>query len=755
LFLFRDGHLEREFTLSDGESLAIGQPGHDTGLELEDRFISRRHCLLNASGGTITIQDLSSSNGTHVNGTRLHEAPVQLKEGDLVTFGKESNYRLQVGVATAPPPASAAPKALGELLRTKSQVTIGRDKGCDIVIRSLAVSRQHVRVSRTNGGYTVEDLDSTNGTFVNGQRIRGTTSLGPSDTVAIGPMSYTLDAMPTDLRQHTAIVAENVEKTYPNGNIGLRPTAIKIRAREFVAVMGPSGCGKSTLLKALNGDNPASSGTVYVHGLELREHFDRLKRNIGYVPQDDIVHRELTVEQSLYYAAKLRLASDVTRAEIDARIDEVLSSLNINDQHTRSQRISSLSGGQRKRVSIAVELLNEPSILFLDEPTSPLDPETIDEFLKCIKRLAERVTTIVMVTHKPEDLQYVDKVIFLATGGYLVFLGERKRILDYFDKTSIVEIYALLSDRSKGTDWYNKWIGENPLSVIETKPHPIKRSRRESFLRQTLWLSRRYFNIKWNDKANLMLLLAQPVIVALLLSAIFMFVQNGTLFMMALSAIWFGASNAAREIVDELPIYRRERLFNLRIGPYLTSKLIVLGLIAFVQIVVYVAIMEIRYMDTRMPLGSFWQSVGFMFYLSLVSTFLGLLISAIFRTAEQVITIVPIVLLPQIMLSGAVNRINSQFIEIVSYGTLGRWGMEGLARIQDMNSPMGAGVVFGYPGSEPSQAPPVSALEVLDFYRPELLGWFDSLPLNFIVITAMGILFLSALVFAMKRKDTI
>jgi hypothetical protein len=283
----------------------------------------------------------------------------------------------------------------------------------------------------------------------------------------------------------------------------------------------------------------------------------------------------------------------------------------------------------------------------------------------------------------------------------------------------------------------------------------MRRPRRESVLRQTAWLSRRYLNIKWNDKANLLLLLAQPIVVALLLSAIFMFMQNGTLFMMALSAIWFGTNNAAREIVGELPIYRRERLFNLRIGPYLMSKLLVLSLIAFLQIVIYVGILQLRYADTRMPLGDFWQSVGFMFYLSVVSTFLGLLVSAIFRNTEQVITIVPIILLPQIMLSGAVNRINSQFIEIVSYGTLGRWGMEGLARIQDMNSPTGAGVVFGYPGSDPAQAPPVSALDVLDFYRADLLGWFDSLPLNLLVVGVMGVVLLVSLVVAMRLKDTI
>lgn len=756
--VFRNDSLEFELSISNGQSITVGRLGHGAAVELDDKFISRLHCQFTCSDDQVFVEDLGSANGTHLKGGRLEpKERARISGGDEISLGAESPYSLALESDTAgqSDPSPTGDIFLGELLNTRDEVTIGRDSSCDIAIPILAVSRKHAVVSRTADGYTVKDLDSTNGTFVNGQRIRGAVALRETDALSVGPMTYQITAGATDIRQRTAIVAENVEKVYPNGNIGLHPTAIKVRAKEFIAVMGPSGCGKSTLLRTLNGENPATSGTVYVHGLELRQNFDRLKRNIGYVPQDDIVHRELTVEKSLFYAAKLRLPKDVTNAEIRGRIDEVLSSLNINDPETRKQRISSLSGGQRKRISIAVELLNEPSILFLDEPTSPLDPETIDEFLKCIKSLTEKGTTVIMVTHKPEDLNYVDKVIFLSSGGYHVFLGERASVLDYFKKESIVAVYSLLSDKRQGVEWYNRWLGENPLSAIETKPQPIKKPKPEPMLRQVFWLSRRYLNIKWNDKFNLLLLLAQPIIVALLLSAIFMFVQNGTLFMMGISSIWFGTSNAAREIVDEMPIYRRERLFNLRIAPYITSKMLVLSLISFVQIVIYVIIIQLRYEATRAPLGSFWGSVGFMFYLSTVATFLGLLVSAIFKNTEQVVTIVPIILLPQIMLSGAINRINSQFIELVSYGTLGRWGMEGLGRIQDMNSPQGAGVVFGYPGSDPATAPPVSSLEVLDFYRPDLLGWFDSLPLNIVVVGAMGLTFLVALIIAMRVKDSI
>lgn len=198
--------------------------------------------------------------------------------------------------------------------------------------------------------------------------------------------------------------------------------------------MGPSGCGKSTLLKALNGDSPASSGEVFIFGLELVKNYELLKQKIGYVPQDDIVHSELTVNETLYYAAKLRLSDGALETLIQERITEILVSLNLNDTAIRSTKIKNLSGGQRKRISIAVELLNRPSILFLDEPTSSLDPETIEEFLKCLRYLCQQGTTVIMVTHKPEDLHFVDEIIFLGAKGHHAFAGSKNEFLSYFQK---------------------------------------------------------------------------------------------------------------------------------------------------------------------------------------------------------------------------------------------------------------------------------------------------------------------------------
>jgi ABC-type multidrug transport system ATPase subunit len=177
--------------------------------------------------------------------------------------------------------------------------------------------------------------------------------------------------------------------------------------------MGPSGCGKTTLLKVLNGETPSTEGRVLISGLDLDENYDYVKTLIGYVPQDDIIHRELTVDQTLYYAARLRMGQ-VDPELMANKIEQVLSALKIVDH--RSKPVSKISGGQRKRVSIAVEILTDPLILFLDEPTSPLDPQTIEEFLSILKDLSLNGTTVVMVTHKPEDLLYMDSVIFMAEG---------------------------------------------------------------------------------------------------------------------------------------------------------------------------------------------------------------------------------------------------------------------------------------------------------------------------------------------------
>jgi ABC-type multidrug transport system ATPase subunit len=768
--------------IKQGSSITFGRAGHGADIEIDDSTISRTHAELSYSSQGLRVMDPGSKNGVYVNNVLIPKnQPMDVNVGDRLVIGP---YQIEFEFAAE---KKRTDSLLKQLLTEKNRITIGRNSDNDIVLSDPTVSRHHAAISVESGKYWVEDLDSTNGTYLNDVLVKTRTEFGEQDTLLISLHAFQLNKAQKDLRSESAIIAQGIEKKYPNGYVGLKQMSAEIPNSHFVALMGPSGCGKSTLLKALNGDNPASSGQVYIHGLLLNMHYNFLKRKIGYVPQDDIVHRELTVERTLYFAAKLRLPESTSDAELEVRIDKVLTSLNINDPKIRKTQIKDLSGGQRKRISIAVELLNQPTILFLDEPTSPLDPETIDEFLKCIRQLVKEGTTVVMVTHKPEDLKYVDRVIFLAANGYLSFYGEKEDFLKHFDADNIIEIYAKLNKPKNALPYYNQLLKNEQTPELEDEAVFNKSTQKESFWLQLYWLVLRYLNIKINDRSNLVLLVAQPVIISVLVIFIFKNLELGVMFLMAIAAIWFGVSNAAKEIVGELPIYLRERMFNLKINTYILSKLAVLSLIAFIQVLIFVTIIYQNYKNYNtgeMPeiyLQSFGTSVWFMFYISIAATAMGLLLSSLFDNTERVMTVVPIALMPQIMLAGVISKIEHIGVELLSFLTLGRWGTEGLARIQDLNSegldPLGpvasivthvpkmtsdtvnvgsCNCISVIPDENQLMAAKKEALALLNFYDPELNligGAFDNLVSNILMIAVISAIFFGMTYLALKKKD--
>ncbi len=583
--------------------------------------------------------------------------------------------------------------------------------------------------------------------------------------------------------KNLSIQAIGITKKYPKNKIGLQPLSLDIKQKSFVALMGPSGCGKSTLLKCLNGDNPATLGEVYINGLSLIDNYDEVKKSIGYVPQDDIIHRELSVYNTLFYAAKLRLPDGTSNEEIKQRINKVLKSLKLNQhdqgdsQHQKNikhKKIKELSGGQRKRISIAVELLTEPSILFLDEPTSPLDPETIDSFLKSLQDLAKEGTSIIMVTHKPEDLNYVDEVVFLGVKGHLVYKGIPETITSHFNVDSIIEVYSKMSDLEEVKKNYIK--PKETSHLLNTNPKPTK-SKAHSNLRQLYWLSKRYLNIKINDANNLLLLLLQPIIIGGLVSLVFTEFRIGVLFLTAISAIWFGVSNAAKEIVGELPIYKRERMYNLNINTYIVSKVIILALIALIQLIVFVAIIHFNFKFNTISefpetyLRPFWDAVGFLFMISCSATLIGLFLSSYFNTTEKVMTVVPITLMPQIMLAGVMTKLDSRIIEILSFFTLGRWGTEGFARLQDdyfKTNNLGAESIIipeynpdGYHKND-CKCEATNALDQLALHDESLTDQgiligdlFNSITANSIAVLVLSIIMYLLIFISLSKKDSI
>ena len=694
------------YELKDGEVISIGRKGCGANVEIDSTNVSKIHCYVKKEGDLIKILDNDSRNGVERNGGKITKQEWQeVNSGDRYSIAgyilkfipshvTGKNPQLATVSGRDPEGRLRSPDIntkFKELVRLKLPIKIGRMPTNDIVLPDVVaydsiVSRVHAEITYRDGRYWIEDLGSTNHTYVNDEILtaKQPKALAETDTVLIHLHCFTLAGGYRDLREEVAIRAEGISKKYPNGFLGLNPMSVEIPYKQIVALMGPSGCGKSTLLKALNGDNPATSGNVYIHGLSLRENYKLLKRKIGYVPQDDIIHSELTVDKTLYLAARLRLPDDTPEEEIENRISEVLTSLNF-DGSVRHKKVGGLSGGQRKRVCIAVELLSRPTILFLDEPTSPLDPETIEEFLNALQKLAKSGTTIVMVTHKPEDLNYADKVIFMAAQGYFVYYGDRNGLTDRFSVDHIIKIYTKsggweTEEEKKG--YLNKYyLKPAERNIAQEQVGNLGMDKQNSLFLQFYWLTKRYLNIKMNDTANLVLLLAQPFIISGLISFIFHEINISVMMLLAVSAIWFGVSNASKEIVGEFSVYKRERMFNLNIHTYILSKWLVLTLISLVQVIIFVAIIHIRF-HSDANLGNYWQNAAFMLCIASSATLLGLSLSAYFSSTEKVLTVVPIVLMPQIMLAGVVEQIKSVHIDVLSYLTLGRWGTEGFLRLQ-------------------------------------------------------------------------
>lgn len=755
------------FKPNEASAVVIGRDNScDVSFPTVQNISSQHAQLIQDENNNLYIVDLGSTNGTFINNRKI-EKGVQypFSEKDSVSFASVDSLQLVFNPDSFASKQAQKPNSIPntnnldstdiiDKFRNKSKITLGRSKENDVWLDHAVVSKFHATIeSKGNNVYILTDEGSLNGTYLNGKRISGSEKVTESDTIIIGRFKLSLRGRAKDLTQEVAIRADRISKQFKGGNIGLHKTSFEIPAKSLMAVMGPSGCGKSTLLKALNGDSPPSSGSVYISGLNLSENFDYLKTHIGYVPQDDIVHKELTVEQSLYYAAKLRLENASSEA-IHQKIEQVLNELNIT--HIRKNLVGKISGGQRKRVSIAVEILTDPLILFLDEPTSPLDPQTIEEFLGILKKLSEKGTTVIMVTHKPEDLNYMDNVIFMAEGGHMVYQGDTKTYLNYFGTDDTVKVYTqLVAPKSK------KWVEKHNLNNTgsntknETK-QSLRNLSATNFFSQYWWLTIRYFNIKLNDVSNSLIMVGQAPIIAGLICLIFSNVTSAVPFLMAVCAVWFGTNNAAREIVGETAIYKRERMFNQGILAYIFSKITVLSAFAAIQSLLFTLIISANFSSSdpswNNPSGTFVWMLG----LSIASTMLGLLLSAVVSTSEKVMTLVPIALIPQIMLAGIVSKIENQFVEILSYVTLSRWGTEGFSIIQDKVS-----IEHLEPlNPENKIRETVSSVDQLKesfhkSYADRFGDWAFKLSLDELAVFIIAMICFVGIYIALKRKDSI
>src|SRR5512143_2301959 len=421
------------------ESLAIGR--HPTNqLVVDVPTISSEHAIVEYRAGVYHVIDRGSRNGTFVNGQRIAE--IDLTDGDLIRLGETGSNVVTLTYRAGQAPQAAALDQFD--LAAHDTLTIGRAAEGDLVLDSPLVSRHHARLERSGSVHVLIDLGSTNGTYVNSQRI-DRSELHAGDVVQIGPYRFTYQ--PGAISQVMSVQrgrldALHLTRRVDGGRLILNDSSLSIAPREFVAIVGGSGSGKTTLRNALSGFDPAE-GRVLLNGDDYYANFALYRSLIGYVPQDDIMHRELPVEQALRYAALLRLPGDTSHTEIEARIEQVLAEVDMDAQ--AEQIVGRLSGGQRKRVSIGMELLAEPGVFLLDEATSGLDPGLEKKLMYTLRRLADGGRTVALVTHATANIKQCDHVAFIGDGR-LVFFGPPSVALEFFGVGEFADIYEAIED---------------------------------------------------------------------------------------------------------------------------------------------------------------------------------------------------------------------------------------------------------------------------------------------------------------------
>src|SRR5690348_15501172 len=526
-----------EKTLRAGPSYRVGRdPQSD--IVIEDTRVSWNHAVLQSADGTWFVEDCGSTNGTFVGSQKIGRFEIA---GDCVLrFGSRGDgpamscslYSLQ---RTDWPSVDRRPSAVMPM--PARALRIGRQYDNDIVLNDLSVSRHHAELRNAgDGSYVIADLDSSNGTFLNGARVIFTSPVTEQDIIGIGPATFRL--VGSELRQFidsgdVSLIAQDLTVRLPGGRVLLDRVSFPIGERSVVAVIGPSGAGKTTLLRALTGMAPATEGAVLYDNRDLYAHYAELRHRIGLVPQEDVIYPHLTPRRALGYAAELRFPGDTSDEERSARVHEVLGELKLNEttkdrpEPAADTAAARLSGGEKKRVNIALELLTKPSVLFLDEPTSSLDVELKEDVVDSLRELAEEGRTVIMVTHDLEYLDKCDRVLVLMPGGRMAFYGPSDEGLRYFEKTRWVEVYRAFRNESE-RDWagdfrrsscYQKYVAkgltgrapESGRSIV--KPPSAPRTR----LAQLAILCRRYAALISADRSFLAWTLALPILLGLAL----------------------------------------------------------------------------------------------------------------------------------------------------------------------------------------------------------------------------------------------
>lgn len=655
-------------------------------------LVSHTHGQFEYINGQWIIRDQGSTNGLiynemgiaqHIisNGDfiRIDDGVEAISEGVLLVFsaGKEPNRweRFPVG--------------------QNQKITIGRSSNCSISFPNISTSNIHAVILREGDRYYLEDCQSTNGTILNGEHVSGKKVLHEKDVITITDSKIIFTS--SDIyycRTKTGISVDVSDVVIRRGKreksfVTSNHVSLGVRPGELVAIIGGSGAGKSTILNCMCGYLPPAQGSVYINGINLYQNFDSLKKIIGYVPQSDIVYDNLTLWDMLIYAAKLRLPSDINTTERNAAIQRAIETVELTDK--QNSLIKSLSGGQRKRASIAVELLSDPNLLFLDEPASGLDPGTERNLMHSLRQMADSGKTVILVTHSVLQLALCDKVVFMGKGGNLCFYGSQKEALDFFGVADTVDIYNLITDHAEQwRDKYNNTVP--PVSPAQYVGLSHTRNKKQR-MKQLCILTQRCAKLTMNDRQRTLLLVCQAPVLAFLISLVATGKQfeqyemtKSLLFALSCSAFWVGMLNAIQEVCKERTILKREYMTGLSLSSYVGSKIGVLSVLCIIQSFLLTSMFTllVGFPEEGVLLHPYLELLITTILTAISSAAMGLFVSSLFSNADRAMTIAPILLMPQILFSGLIFKLEGA-TQAISWFAVCRWSMEGYGTTADLN----------------------------------------------------------------------
>ncbi|MDX6348050.1 MAG: transport system ATP-binding/permease protein [Streptomyces sp.] len=716
----------------DGQQVIVpGRTYHvgrdpDSEVTYEDPRVSWHHALLRADDNGWILEDNGSTNGTYADGKSVRQWGVGA--GCTIRFGHPADgpWAKLSGVAHGPETQAFEPEAYeppltgpvptGTFRQPTSirplparTVRIGRAADSDVVVDDLVVSRHHAELrAGPGGGYEIVDLGSHNGTYLNGQPVTRA-AVHAGDIVGIGHSVFRLvgdklveftDTGEVSLQvRDLAVEVDNGRKTL------LDHISFPVGEKCLLAVVGPSGSGKSTLLNALTGLRPADHGTVLYDGRDLYREYAELRQRIGLVPQDDILHLQLPVRRALGYAAELRFPGDTAKAERQARVDEVIGELGLEARV--DQPIHSLSGGQRKRVSVALELLTKPSLLFLDEPTSGLDPGMDRSVMNMLRGLADDGRTVIVVTHSVLSLEVCDRLLVMAPGGRMAYYGPPEDTLDFFGFKEWPDAFEAFENDTqrdwdgqyKASSMHHEYIAsadDRPGPAPDSAQHGVKPPKPQSWGGQLRTLVRRYTASLVADRTFLAIMIALPFVMgamahALAGSKLTEKSAFNALLILCVGGVLTGAANAVRELVKERVIYQRERAVGLSRSAYLCSKIIVLGVITVIQAVVLTMVglfgVTLRPQGGSgvflPPLAEIALAVAL---LSFTAMMLGLLVSALVSKEEVTMPLLVLLAIVQVVFCGALLPLNgTPGLEQFAWLIPSRWALGAMAGTVDLH----------------------------------------------------------------------